>query len=334
MINNKLKVGVIGSVKATEIILKCLNHHSFKNVKVWGYNPLIKENISGWVDLNIVSKKYHYEYEDFKKINDKELSIKSFKPELLFIVGLSQLVKKEILEIPKFGSIGFHPTVLPKGRGRAPLAWLILDKQKLGAATFFKIKDGIDNGPIIEQIFFDIKENDYVSDLDKKMIDAEILALERILTNSNFPLIKGFDQDDRKATFYGKRNPSDGLINWKENKEDIISIIKACSKPHPGAFTYSEDNKIIIFKAKLSDIKFKGVIGRILKVNNKNSFIVQTGNGLIEILDWFCINEEWVPKVGILLGYSVQNEIFQLKRMCSELNNKLSKLENEENIST
>tara|TARA_B100000989_G_scaffold289505_1_gene261462 strand:+ start:1242 stop:2240 length:999 start_codon:yes stop_codon:yes gene_type:complete len=330
MTNNKIKVGVIGSVKATEIVLNCLNFHSFKNVKVWGFNPLIKENISDWVDLDIVSQKYNYEYEDFKKINDKESSIKSFKPELLFIVGLSQIVKKEILEIPKFGSIGFHPTVLPKGRGRAPLAWSILDEQKLGASTFFKIKEGIDDGPIIEQIFFEIEENDYVSDLDKKMIDAEILALEKIITNSNFPSLKSWDQDNSKATFYGKRNPSDGLINWKENKEDILRIIKASSKPHPGAFTYSADNKIIILKAKLSNMKFKGVIGRILKVNKKNSFIVQTGNGLIEILDWVSIDEAWVPKVGILLGYSVQNEIFQLRRICLELNKKLSKLENDE----
>ena len=300
---------------------------------MWGYNPLIKENISGWVDLKSVSKKYQFEYEDFKKVNEKLSSIKKFKPELLFIVGLSQLVKKELLDIPTFGSIGFHPTVLPKGRGRAPLAWLILDKQKLGAATFFQIKDGIDDGPIIEQILFDIEEKDYVSDLDRKMIDAENQALERIFNDPNFPAIKCFNQDNSKASYYGKRNPSDGLINWKDNKEDILIKIKACSRPHPGAFTYSENNKIIIFKAQLSDVKFTGVIGRILKINKENSFVIQTGNGLIEILDWFCIDEKWVPKVGILLGYSVQNEIFQLRRICADLNSKLTKLEKRENSS-
>ena len=163
------------------------------------------------------------------------------------------------------------------------------------------------------------------------MIDAEIQSLERIFTDPNFPSIKFFNQDNSKSSYYGKRNPSDGLINWNDNKEDILRTIKACSRPHPGAFTYSENNKIIIFKARLSDIKFKGVIGRILKVNKENSFVIQTGNGLIEILDWFCIDEEWIPKVGILLGYSVQNEIFRLRRICSELNEKLSKLENDQN---
>ena len=114
MTNNKIKVGVIGSVKATEIVLNCLNRYSFKNVKVWGYNPLIKDNISGWVDLKSVSKKYQYEYEDYKKVNEKESSIKSFKPDLLFIVGLSQLVKKEILKFQNLEVLDFILQFYPK----------------------------------------------------------------------------------------------------------------------------------------------------------------------------------------------------------------------------
>ena len=84
------------------------------------------------------------------------------------------------MAIPRLGSVGFHPTFLPAGRGRAPLAWLTLDTGP-GAASFFLIDDGIDSGPIFVQEPFEVTPQDYAGDVGTKLLDATTRALDRWL---------------------------------------------------------------------------------------------------------------------------------------------------------
>ena len=321
------KIGVIGGVKATEVVIKKLSDFYFKNVKVWGFNPNDNSNVSGWVDLKKISKSFNYKYENFKVIKNKLNSIKEFEPDLLFIVGISQIVTKEILEIPKYGCIGYHPTLLPKGRGRAPLAWLILEDKTNGASTFFKVLEGVDNGPIIVQIPFEINKNDYVFDIERKMLSSESEAIDFILSNEEFPNFATKYQNDKDATYYGKRAPEDGIICWSENSESIIRLIRACSNPHPGAFSFHKKQRIYILKAESYQKPITGVIGRIVLVS-EDFFVVQSGRGLVKIIDWVSDNNFWEPKVGYFLGYNPQEEIFQLKKEIDYLKKELVNLKN------
>ena len=323
-----LKIGVIGGVKATEIVINKLFENDFRKVFILGYSPKDTSKVSGWVDLKKISDKYSYIYEEFKNINEKFKSIEKNKPDLLFIVGLSQIVNSKILKIPKYGCIGFHPTFLPDGRGRAPLAWLLLDEKKQGASTFFQISEGVDDGPIISQIPFDIDKDDYVSDIEKKMLEKESQALDGILNDMNFPNFSFTYQNEEKATYYGKRNAEDGIIEWKESNIEIIKLIRSASPPHPGAYTFQDQNKIFIFKAEISDKPIKGVIGRILQISENNNFHVQSKEGLIKITEWSCENENWMPKVGMRLGYNPEEEIFKLKNTLESITNKIIEIQN------
>ena len=119
-------------------------------------------------------------------------------------------------------------------------------------------------------------------------------------------------QDGNNATYYGKRNPEDGIICWDKNSYEIDRLIKASTTPHPGAYSYSGNEKIIIWKAKIYEKKLKGVVGRILEVYEDNSFVVQAKNGLIKVTKWE--SEIWHPKVGLMLGYNIQEELFRVKK--------------------
>jgi len=319
---NTLRIGVIGGVNATLVVLKCLSNNSFKNVKVWGYKPKKVVHVSGLIDLSKFSLESNFEYESFTKVTEIKNSVKNFLPDILFVVGLSQIVPDEIVNSPKFFSIGFHPTKLPTGRGRAPFAWMILDSIKQGAATFFKLGKGIDDGPIINQIEFNIKKDDYVYDLEEKMLKAEYIALDEILNDPKFPNNSINIQNNKIASYYGLRNYKDGTIDWHDSSKDILKLIRASSKPHPGAFTFFENYKISIFKAKKLNLKIKGVVGKILLIEKK-SFVVQSGEDLIKVINWEEESNTWNPKVGMQLGYQVQNEIYELKKNLQILNNKI-----------
>ncbi len=329
-IKSNLKIGVIGGVKATEIILKGLQKFNFKNIHVWSYLPKNKNSTSSWIDLKSISLSMKFKCITFQKVAECRDSIKNFKPDLIFVVGLSQIVPLDMLNIPKYGCIGFHPTCLPSGRGRAPIPWLIINQleEQYGAATFFFLTEGTDDGPIIAQETFEIKESDYAKDVEEKMLRSEYKALEKILSNPSFPLINGSIQNEKDAYYYGVRNPNDGLISWEKKGKEIIRLIKAVSTPFPGAYTYNQENKIIILKASLSSERFKGVIGKVLKVFNKNKFLIQCGDCVICVEEWSCDNSNWLPRVGLQLGYRLEDEVFDLKQKVSILNSKLDEINN------
>ena len=141
-----MKIAVIGGVRSTDIVIQKLIQHGFRDVYVFGYEPDNTDLVSGWVDLASSAKRAGYAYMPFKKVVECAEQLSNYLPDTVFAVGLSQIIPEDMMSIPANGFIGFHPTKLPLGRGRAPLAWLILDSND-GAATFFEIQNGIDDGP-------------------------------------------------------------------------------------------------------------------------------------------------------------------------------------------
>lgn len=133
-----MKVIVIGSVGTTKLTIEMLHKYNFEIVGVLGYEPLNQNRVSGFQDLRNVCANLNLEYRGFQKINDENHLnwARNKKPDLIFAVGFSQLLFSDWLKLPVKGCIGFHPTLLPRGRGRAPVAWTILEGEN-GAASFF-----------------------------------------------------------------------------------------------------------------------------------------------------------------------------------------------------
>jgi methionyl-tRNA formyltransferase len=306
-----MNIGLIGAVKSSEIVLLSLIKHKFNIVGVLGFNPENKANVSGWIDLKKTSGKHNISYSDYQKINDEKHIewMKSRKPDILFAVGFSQLLSKEWLDMPKLGCIGFHPTCLPQGRGRAPLAWLILEEQA-GAASFFLMGEGADDGPIFIQEPFDVESDDDAFSVENKICNAIEIALDKWLPKLKAGEWNPVSQDETLASWYGKRTPSDGIINWNMSAYSIDKLIKASSKPHPGAYTFFNDKKIFIWKSSIEEKLFiKGVIGRILLQQNAK-YLIQCGEGLLWIDD---IEGDESLKIGDKLGYNIEKEIYELK---------------------
>jgi methionyl-tRNA formyltransferase len=265
-----LKIIYISGVQFGYELLSSLLEHEKSISLIISYEDQKKKNYSDFANFNEISKKYNVLHKQVDKINDKknvEL-IRSLQPDLIFVMGWSQLLSDELIDIPKIGIIGSHPTELPKYRGRAPIPWTILKNLTQSALTFFWINPGTDEGPIENQKFFKIDQSDDASSIYKKIIDiGKNMILEDLELIESGELRK-IPQDQTKfIENWPKRQPDDGKINWSKSSSDIHRLIRASTHPYPGAFTYFGKKKIKIWKATISSDKSNG-IGRIMEITD------------------------------------------------------------------
>jgi len=319
-----MKIVVIGGVDSTALLIRKLHQHGYREVRVFAYAPANCSDVSGWSDVFGLANALGYNAIQFVKVIDCLDALTEFQPDWLFAVGLSQLIPESIIRMPRLGCVGFHPTKLPLGRGRAPIAWIVMDGVP-AAATFFRITGGVDDGPIIEQEEVNVVPGDDASSVSTKVLDAMSKASDRLLRAIANGVPVCVDQDHRLATWYGRRTPDDGCIVWDNDAVKILKQIRSATNPHPGAFTFCGDEKIIIWKAEISCDPHKGVTGRVLSVGNEQSFVVQCGFGLIQIVKWSSKN--WRPRVGQQLGFVAQIELSRVRERCSVLEAKIEELE-------
>jgi len=185
------------------------------------------------------------------RINDAFDCVKEINPDLIIMCGWRQIIDKNILDIPTLGFVGFHPTLLPVGRGSAPIINSILSGYKKSGVTMYHVSEGLDDGDIIGQESFVIEKNDHASDVYEKIIYASKKLIKKylpLLLENNAPRTK---QDEAKATYFKKPSLKDNEIDLKnESKEQIFRKIKALSRPYRGAYIKCGNDKLIIWKAE------------------------------------------------------------------------------------
>lgn len=321
-----MKIAVIGGVNSSALLVEKLRKHMFDDVHVFGYLPNNVRTVSGWANLAEVAARAGYRFTDFVHVAECQEVLRQDAPDWLFAVGLSQLIPPEMLALARRGCIGFHPTALPQGRGRAPIAWLVLERQN-GAATFFKLREGVDDGDIVAQVPFSVGPEDDAETVEQKVLEAEAAALDQFLPALRSGILHANEQDQTKATYYGRRAPEDGWIEWSKSAAVVRNLVQASTTPHPGAYTFYADTRITVLKAEIMMLyKEKGVVGRIIKLMDNGGFIVQCGKGLLGVSQWTA-DYDWKPRIGQKLGYYVELEVFTLRQRINELERRLADLE-------
>lgn len=323
------RIVLAGSVGSSRLTLQSLLRHCADVVGVLELIPPEPSAVSGFARLNDVAAEANVPCVGFQSINAPEIvaQVRDWKPDLLFVVGLSQLVKAELLSVPSLACVGFHPTALPRGRGRAPVAWLVLDATP-GAATFFVMDEGADSGPILVQEPFDVSPNDDAASVTAALEAAIERALDRWLPKLLAGEWNPQPQDDTRATYHGKRAPEDGWIDWSRPAVEIDALIRAAGRPHPGAYTYFKDRKLVVWQSQLDrTTPFRGVIGRVLLTDATRGSLVQTGDGLLWLREvaWED-GDSTKPRlnVGQRLGFVVEDEVSQLKARIAELERRIT----------
>ncbi|MGI2104665.1 formyltransferase family protein [Shewanella frigidimarina] len=208
---------------------------------------------SGRVFLDKFCQSKSIELVKIDHINDDNVIdvIKKYDLDWLFIIGWSQIAKKRLLDTPKLGVLGMHPTLLPKGRGRASIPWAIIKGLDETGVTLFKLDEGVDTGAILSQHKIPLNDSTTSTELYQLVSDAHSNLMKSIIPNILSGNVNLQEQDNAAATVWEGRTPKDGEIDLKDSIVNAERLVRATTKPYPGAFVMREGKKYIIWKAQV-----------------------------------------------------------------------------------
>ncbi len=214
--------------------------------------------------------------------------IKNLK--LGFSIGWQRLIPRTLLSAFSVGVFGMHGSArdLPFGKGRSPMNWALIEGRKLFHTNLFMYDAGVDNGPVLDSKTFSINETDTAETLHYK----NTLSMCYLIKTNLEDLLNGNFQTHAQSlvageSFYPKRSPADGAIDWRDDIYNIERLIRAVTKPFDGAFSFLEGKKIIIERAAIfyTDIEnhqFKSThFGKILDVFPNGKFLIRCSSGVL-----------------------------------------------------
>jgi len=290
----KRRVAVFGCKQTTAFMIDALREHIEIHVVVTIAQDLAAKNeVADYVDLTsflaergipaYVAKSY-----GLKDAVDRE-TIRSLKIDVAFVIGWQRLIPPEILAEFSIGAFGMHGSAdgLPRGRGRSPMNWALIEGRDRFETNLFRYDAGIDSGAVADTVVFSILPSDTAETLHFK----NALAMKRLILRNLDALIDGSAsleaQRDDVPTFYPKREPGDSIIDWRNDIAEIDRFIRAVAPPFNGAFSFVDGKKVTIDRAaifELDGVDFghsDAVPGTIVEIFPNGKWLVRASGGLL-----------------------------------------------------
>ncbi|MDR1657877.1 MAG: hypothetical protein LBT47_10060 [Deltaproteobacteria bacterium] len=253
-------------------------------------SAIAKHKVSGYKCLfDLAPDVVHYQPQRYDLKSPLDYKFFSHnKYDILVILGWQRLIPDPIIGTLGICGLTIHGSAegLPKGRGRSPLNWALIEGHRSFSLSLLTVEGGADAGRIIDTREFDILPADTIRTLYyKNGLASAQMMIDKI------PLLtrdSGVEQDDSLASYYPKRSPEDGCIKWAERAVDIEGLVRAVTRPYPGAFTYWNGQKLMIWQGQTFDTKLTTGCepGRVGAVFPDGSFLVGTGTHDFLILDY------------------------------------------------
>jgi len=204
--------------------------------------------------------------------------LREIAPDFILSFYYRNMIKPEVLEIPRQGALNLHGSWLPKYRGRVPVNWAVINGETETGATLHYMVEKPDAGDIVDRERVEIAFTDTAFDVFTKVADAAVTVIARawpLLRDGNAPRIP---MDLKAGSYFGGRKPADGLIDWTRGAVQIYNLIRGVTHPYPGAFTFLDGKKVVIWQAW--PVEGIGEPGNFVSTE---PLLVGTGAGLLEI---------------------------------------------------
>ena len=163
--------------------------------------------------------------------------IRALQPDFFFSFYYREMLKRELLEIPRCGALNMHGSLLPKYRGRVPVNWAIIKGETETGSTLHYMTEKPDNGDIVAQHAVPILPDDTALEVFQKVTVAAEIALNGALPALLAGKAQAMKQDLSKGAYFGGRKPEDGVIDWSQSAHEIHNLVRAVAPPYPGAIT-------------------------------------------------------------------------------------------------
>ncbi|MDP3766299.1 MAG: formyltransferase family protein [Nanoarchaeota archaeon] len=272
-----------------------------------------EQKVAGYMDLKpfLEKKSIPCTIANTYSLNsDKDKELLGLNLDMVLVMGWQRLLPDWFLKSLSIGAFGMHGSSrpLPYGRGRSPMNWSLIQGKDLFYTHLFKYEPGADNGPIVDVQTFDINLFDTCLTLHFKNTISMVRLCAKNLPSLLDGRAKLTPQQSENATYYPKRSEEDGLIYWEDSTDDIYNLIRAVTKPFPGAFSYLDNEpnkKVHIWRAQPFDTKLAyadSKPGEIVEVFYNGMFAVKTIDSTILVTESeghnFTVND-----IGKILGH-------------------------------
>lgn len=229
--------------------------------------------------------------------------IKALMPDAVVVVAFGQILPKEILDIPKYGCINVHASILPMYRGAAPIQWVIINGETRTGVTTMYMDEGLDTGDILLKEYVTIAADETGGSLfDRLSKLGGPLAVKTLEGLENGTLVRIKQTGDTCYSPILKK--STGKIDWKQSAVNIERLIRGLN-PWPSAYSSLNNKNIKIWKARVIDAEYEGSAGEIVEVIS-DSIVVKTGKGALAISELQLEGKKRMKTDAFLRGYNVK----------------------------
>lgn len=227
------------------------------------------------------------------------------QPELIVVAAFGQFLSKEILELPKYGCINVHASLLPKYRGAAPIQYAIIKGEKESGVTIMQMDIGMDTGAMLDKVVVPIAENTTMGELHDALREQGAALLLEVIDKIAAGTAVAEPQDNEQATYATLLDRSMEHIDWSKTAQEVHNLIRGFN-PAPSTFTKLPNGKSLkIWGSKMTDKSSAAAAGTVIETG-KHSFFVACGEGVLEIIEVQPESKKRMPAQVFLNGRGVQ----------------------------
>ena len=203
----------------------------------------------------------------------------------MIVIGFYRILPTELLDSVPHGVYGIHNSLLPKYRGGAPLVWQLINSEIEVGSTFFKFSKGIDDGPIVDQVWVSNKSGLTISEagdlIEREWLERLPNIWKRLIRSE----VDTYEQDHSKATYCAQRQDFDGGIKWTSPAAQVDAFIKAQSHPYPRAWFIYEDREIRVERHEIDPRTIYGSVGQVFEIGEHYVTVCCGGNTALKLIE-------------------------------------------------
>lgn len=253
--------------------------------------------------------KNNLKVEQPEKVKNNEAFVsllKDLAPDIIIVVAYGQILPKTILDIPKYGCINVHASLLPKYRGAAPIQWALINGEKETGITIMQMDEGLDSGDILIQEKVKITDNDNALTLSDKLfaVAGNILpqALDAIENNK----IKAIEQTPAQISFAPLIRKEIGVIDWKRSNKQIHDQVRGLV-PWPAAYTFYKEKMLKVWETQIFETPvINKQPGEVMDIIKDKGMLIATGNGAILLKEVQLQDAKKIKAYGFYQGHKTR----------------------------
>ena len=241
-----------------------------------------------------------------KKVREPEFveTLRKIGPDVIVVAAFGQIISKEILEMPRYGCINVHASLLPAYRGAAPIQWAVIYGDKESGVTIMRMNEGLDTGDMIDKVVVPLDENETGGSLFDKLSAAGAKLCAEVLEKLENGTAVFEKQPELSTTDYAAMiDKKMGKINWERPAKEIEQLIRGLN-PWPSAYTFMKGKSLKLWTASVVYEEREAVPGEIVEIG-KEGILVKTGEGLLLIRELQLEGKKRMDTAAFLRGYTV-----------------------------